>query len=154
MFKKKCQGCFKKVSRVFQGSCKGFWRNFQGCFTIFSWVFKGSLKVVSRKFQECFEGILRVFQGSFKGVSWKFDGRGSFKGVSRVFRESFKKTFKVFQKSSMLHGTHRSFPSRRRACCIESYFLQFCNWCKNLTNCCIYFRVLIWTNSQCQWLSW
>ena len=39
-----------------------------------------------------------------------------FKGVSRVFHESFKKTFKVFQESFMLHGTHRSFPSRRRAC--------------------------------------
>jgi len=39
-----------------------------------------------------------------------------FKGVSRVFQGSFKKTFKVFQKSFMLHGTHRSFPSRRRAC--------------------------------------
>ena len=50
-------------------------------------MFQGSLK-----FQGCFEGVLRVFQGSFK------------------------KTFKVFQKSFMLHGTHRSFPSRRRAC--------------------------------------
>ena len=35
-----------------------------------------------------------------------------FKGVSRKFQE----TFKVFQKSIMLQGTHRSFPSRRRAC--------------------------------------
>ena len=55
-------------------------------------MFQGSLK-----FQGCFEGVLRVFQGSFK------------------------KTFKVFQKSFMLHGTHRSFPSRRRACFLNGY---------------------------------
>ena len=39
-----------------------------------------------------------------------------FKGVSRVFQGSFKKTLKVFKKILMLHDTHRSFPSRRRAC--------------------------------------
>ena len=44
--------CFKKVSRVFQGSFEG----------------------VSRKFQGCFKEVSRVFQGSFKGVSRKFQG--------------------------------------------------------------------------------
>ena len=52
------------------------------------------------------EEVSGIFQGCFM----------IFKGVSRVFQGSFKKTFKVFQKSFMLHGTHRSFPSRRRAC--------------------------------------
>ena len=54
---------------------------------------------VRRKIDACFEGVLRVFQGCFKGVS---------------------RDFKVFQKSLMLHGTHRSFPSRRRACFVNS----------------------------------
>jgi len=54
-------------------------------------------------------------------VSWKRKFQGCFKGVSRVFQGSFKKTFKVFQKKFHVHGTHRSFPSRRRACycCLE-----------------------------------
>ena len=74
----------------------------------------------------CFEGVLRVLQGRFKGLSFKFHGRGSLKDVSRVFHDfqgsfksvsrSFKKTFNAFQKSLMLHGSHCSFPSRRRAC--------------------------------------
>ena len=72
-------------------------------------------------------GVSRKFQGSFKNFSRKFRSlmfRGCFKGVLRVFQGSFKKTFKVFQKSIMLHGTHRSFPSRRRAC----FFLLFDYW--------------------------
>ena len=39
-----------------------------------------------------------------------------FKGFSRKFQE----TFKVFQKSFMFYGTHRSFPSRRKACLQEN----------------------------------
>ena len=67
----------------------------------------------------CFEGVLRcfkevlsVFHVIFKEeiVSKVFSE--CFKGVSRKFQE----TFKVFQKSFMFYGTHRSFPSRRRAC--------------------------------------
>ena len=54
--------CFKKVSRVFQGSFKG----------------------VSGKFQGCFKEVPRVFQGGFKGVLRKF--QGYFKEVSRVFQ--------------------------------------------------------------------
>ena len=63
-------------------------------------------------FHESFmeEKVSRMFQVCFM----------IFKGVSRVFQRSFKKTFKVFQKSFMLHGTHRSFPSRRRACFIKA----------------------------------
>ena len=38
-----------------------------------------------------------------------------FKGVSKVFQVSFNKTFKMFQKSFMLYGTHRRFPSREAA---------------------------------------
>ena len=78
---------------------------------------------VTRKIEGCFEGVLRVSQGSFmeEKVSRMFQGCFMiFKGVSRVFQGSFKKTFKVFQKSFMLHGTHRSFPSRRRACLFNS----------------------------------
>ena len=90
---RKFQGCFKKVSRVYHESFKGVSWKFQGCFKgDLSRMFQESLKDVSRKSKGCFEGVLRVFQGSFK------------------------KTFRVFQKSFMLHGTHRSFPSRRRAC--------------------------------------
>ena len=50
-------------------------------------------------------------------VSWIFQGYFMiFKVVFRVFQGGFKKTLKVFQKNFILHGTHRSFPSRRRAC--------------------------------------
>ena len=90
-------------------------------------MFNGCFKEVSRMFLGHFKGL-----SSFKGVLWKFHGRGSFKGVSRVFQESFKKTFKVFLKSSMLHGTHRSFPSRRRAC----FSFQVCLDLREGYNCC------------------
>ena len=53
-----------------------------------------------------------VFHESFleEEISWIFQGCFMiFKGVYRVFQGSFKKSF-------LLHGTHRSFPSRRRAC--------------------------------------
>ena len=57
-------------------------------------------------FHESFmeEEVSRMFQGCFI----------IFKGVSRLFQGSFKK------KSFMLHGTHHSFPSKRRACFITS----------------------------------
>ena len=57
-----------------------------------------------------FKGVSRVFLGSFKGVSRVFP---------KVFYGSFKKIFKVFQRSFMLHGTHQSYPSRRRACSVS-----------------------------------
>ena len=61
-----------------------------------------------------------MFHESFKEVEVSrifHDFQGCSGSVSKVFQESFMKTFRVFQKSLMLHGTHRSFPSRRRACC-------------------------------------
>ena len=82
-------------------------------------MFSGSFKGVSRKFQGCFIKVSKMFHKSFKDeeVSRKFRRCFMiFKGVSRVFQGSFKIAFKVFQKSFTLHGTHRSFPSRRRAC--------------------------------------
>ena len=48
----------------------------------------------------------------------------NYEGVSRVFQGSLKKTFKVFQKSFMVYGTHRSFPSRGRAC-LQKDNMQF-----------------------------
>ena len=85
----------------------------------------GCFKKVTRKIEGCFEGVLRVFQGCLMKVSWE----GSFIYVSRVFQEFFKevsrKRSRCFKKSFMLHGTHRSFPSRRRACLIP-FSLQIC----------------------------
>ena len=81
--------------------------------------------------------MLALFQGRFKGVSEKFHGRGGFKDVSRVFNDfqgcfqsvsrNFKKTFKMFEKRFMLHGTHHSFPSRRRACLYGTDFYFIIN---------------------------
>ena len=77
------------------------------------------MKGVLREFYWCFKEVSRVFLENFteEEVSIMFQWCFMiFKGVSRVFHGSFKKTFKVFQKNFILHGTHRSFPSRRRAC--------------------------------------
>ena len=82
---------FKGVSRYFQGGSRKF-----------QWPFKQVL----RRFQESVKDVLRVFLGSLNGSS-------------RVFQGSFKKMFKVFQISLMLHVTHRSYPSRRRACFLQ-----------------------------------
>ena len=63
-----------------------------------------------------------------------------FEGVSRVFQGSFKKTFKVFQNSILLHDTHCSFPSRRRACFTcnmsqaQGLMLQIISESENLAN--------------------
>ena len=91
----------------------------------------------SRNIEWCFEGVLRVLQENFKVVSMMFQGcfmkvsrkknfkefQGCFmifKGVSRVFQRCFKevsrKLSRFLKKSFMLYGTHRSFPSRKRAC--------------------------------------
>ena len=50
-----------------------------------------------------FKGISRKFEGYFKKVSRKFQ-----KKVSRVFQECFN--------TVLLHGSHCSYPSRRRVC--------------------------------------
>ena len=46
--KRKFQGCFKEVLRVFTESFKGVSRKFQGCYSEVSRVFRESLKDVSR----------------------------------------------------------------------------------------------------------
>ena len=73
-----------------------------------------------------------MFHESFKEVKVSRMLQGFFmilKGVSKVFQGSFKKTFKVFQKSFMFHGTHCSFPSRRRACLDCVFFLGYFHFC-------------------------
>ena len=101
----KFQGCFKDVVVGM-----GVLRVFQGCFKIFN-------------------DVLREFQGQeklhgyFKKVTRKIEGcLWEFKGISRKFQGCFmkdlcKRKFNgCFRKSFMLHGTHHSFPSSRRAC--------------------------------------
>ena len=115
---RKFKECFKECSCVFQWLLKevlkGVSRKFQKCFKKDSRVFQGSFKSVSRKFQECFKEVLRVFQGSVKGVSCFREEE-----VSRMFHDflrAFTECSRCFKKNFMLHGTQRSFPSRRRAC--------------------------------------
>ena len=52
----------------FSGNCKEVFRKFQGCFKKVSWVFQLRLKGVSSSFK----GVPRVFERSLKGVSGKF----------------------------------------------------------------------------------
>ena len=75
-------------------------------------VSKRSLKRVSREFQGSFKDILRKFPRCFREES-------------SVFQENLKKkTSSVFQRVLtkfcfailILHGSHRSYSSRRRAC--------------------------------------
>ena len=67
--------------------------------------------------------VQRKFQGSFKDVLRKF--QGCLKKVSGVFQENFiKMSHGCFKNVSMkfcftmllVHGSHHSYPSRRRAC--------------------------------------
>ena len=58
-----------------------------------------------RMFQYCFKKVANVFQ-----VPRVFPE--CFKGVSSNLKEGFR----VFKRSFMLNYTHRSYPSRRRAC--------------------------------------
>ena len=70
------RGCFKGVSKMFQGSINGVIRNFkdvsrkfQGCFMEGSRkVFQNNLKDVSRKIKKLFNIDLRVLQWSFKDI--------------------------------------------------------------------------------------
>ena len=106
--------------------------NFQRCVKDVQGIFKG----VSRKIEGCSEIPLKVIQGSFKVSKSNSMGIGSFKyalrkfqgwlkKVSSVFRENVTKSFKGVSKKFLssfvfaillLHGSHRSYPSRRRAC--------------------------------------
>ena len=67
-------------------------------------VFQGIFKDVLRNFQGCVEKVSSVFQENFNK---KFQGR--FKNVSMKF------CFAIL----FSHGSHRSYPSRRRACFIQ-----------------------------------
>ena len=129
----------KGVLRIFLGSFRGVQsflnasRKFQWCFKedyrILQWslkwvliVFKRSLMVVSRKIEWVSKRPLKEIQGRFKGL------KGGFKEVSRQFQRRLKKVSSVFIESvkclsrkfhkKLLYGSHRSYPSRRRA----SYF--------------------------------
>ena len=122
-------GNFKNVSRVIQRivmemssvsqKLQSVLRKFHGCFREISKVFQECFTRDSRRFQkplsaglrESFNKVSRIFHRSFKEVSRK---------VSKCLVE-FKALVSVFQccyvfESLSLHITHRSYPSRRRAC--------------------------------------
>ena len=92
---------------MFQDSLKEVSRLLQGSFKDVSRMFQRLLEDVSRAFHKCFKDILRVI---FMVVPRTL--LDCLKGVSRKFL----RMFPVSQKSFMLLGTHRSCPSRRRAC--------------------------------------
>ena len=88
---------------------------------MFRKTFKGDSEKVQISLKEVLKGVLREFEGSFKDVFKKF--QGCLKKVSRVFQENFTKSFMGVSKVSMkffsiclTHESHRSYPSRRRAC--------------------------------------
>ena len=83
--------------------------------------FKSAQKVLEKKFQKCSKEVSRLFQGSFNKVSKGFQSSFN-KGVSR------KLCFLI------LHGTYRSYPSRRRACFSWKAPLSWTS-CKSLYLC-------------------
>ena len=102
---------------------------FQGFIKEVLWVFQGRLRLngVPRSLKKRFKGgskvskgVLKEFQGRIKDILRKF--HGCVKKVLSVLQEKFQKISRVFQKVSMkfsfsillLHGSHRSYPSRRR----------------------------------------
>ena len=80
---------------MFHGCFKHVLKKLQGYSRIAS-------KVLERTCQKCSKEVTRLFQGNFNNVSKVF--QNSIKGVSREF------CFLI------LLDTHRSYPSRRRAC--------------------------------------
>ena len=62
-------------------------------------------------FRGCFKRVLKKLQGYFKNASKVLE---SFKVVSGKFRQRVKSVSRKFC-FLILHGTHRSYPSRRRA---------------------------------------
>ena len=80
--------CSKQVSRLFQGSFNSVSKVFQRLFRKFSWDFQGCCHSVSWKL-----GISGVSKGSFKNISRQY-------------------CFLIL----LLLGSHRSYPSKRRAC--------------------------------------
>ena len=145
------QRSFQWVSNVFERSSE----KFQESSNVFKESFKSAQKRyqgATRKFQGCCKNISRVFLRRLKGVSRQSQRHS--KEVSRVFKESVKcvlrnfkqKVSRVFQNVSIkfcfailfLHESHRSYPSRRRAC----FFCLLCQlsmafvtvWVKPLLN--------------------
>ena len=95
--KKKLQGCFKEDWGVFLDTFKGD----------SSRLSKRSSKGVKRELrqvQRCFEEVSKKVLACFKTI-WK-KLQGCFKNVSMKFCLT----------NFLLHGSHRSYPSRRRAC--------------------------------------
>ena len=121
------KGSFKGTSRICQVSFKGVSRKIEWCSEKY---FLGD----SRKVQWPLKEIQRVVYGSFKAVSRQFQRH--IKKVSKVFKgrvkcvsRKLKKKLQVFFKECsmkfcfailILHGSHRSYPSRRRACFFSS----------------------------------
>ena len=62
----KFEGCFKKVSRMFQENIKCVSREIQGCFNGWSFKWVSRVKevqwVLEEEFQKCFKEVLRVLQ--------------------------------------------------------------------------------------------
>ena len=71
---RKFQKCFKKVSRLYQESDKGFKGKLKGVSREFSVGFKSYLKEIKEEYQGSFKEVSRVFQESFPGASGKFKG--------------------------------------------------------------------------------
>ena len=77
------------------------------CFKDVSSVFwrscKGNSRVLQRYWKESFQSVPRKFQGGFREIR-------------TMCQKCFKVVLRVLQVSFVLHGTHRSYLSRRRAC--------------------------------------
>ena len=109
---------------------------FEGSFKCGARKFQGSFSCVSRTVEGCSEKYLKVIQGNLKKVQSLFQGsfkdvQGSFKKVSGLFYESFQGSFKNVSFKFcfailLLHGTHHSYPNRRRAC--SYYQPSFRHW--------------------------
>ena len=123
------QECFKEVSRK---CCEKFKDVFKEVLRCFKKVSRGSGKI-----QGCFKSVSRVIQEGFKshikevsmGVSRGVERfHRSFKDISRKFFKcliEFKGLVRVFKccyvfKSLSMSITHRSYPSKRRACFLQS----------------------------------
>ena len=70
--------------------------------------FKGCFNGGSRPFQRRFKDVSGVLKESIKDILRKFQ-----KQISNVFQERFNEVFFVIL---LLQGSHRSYPSIRRAC--------------------------------------
>ena len=118
---------------VSQGSLKGVWsfkcviRKFQGCFKKVSRMFQESLKDISRKFQGSFNGVLGSFQVVLRQFKKKFVVERRFNEVLRLVQgifmcisRKFKWIFKRFNKEEEL-----LIVKSPRLCL--SFFLSFCH---------------------------